>query len=387
MAGMPLRGATVLGIALLSVLVFLSPAPACPFCSMQGQTLMGYVNQSSMVLFGTLTNAQLGADGGGTTDLIIEEVLKKDPILGDKKVLTLPRYVPVDKNAKTKFLIACDVYKGKIDPYFGVPVPADSDMVKYLNGAMAVKDKDISTRLRFYFDFLDNHDTEISNDAYKEFGNADYKDYREMAKHLPAEKIVGWLKDPNTPAFRYGLYASMLGHCGTAKDADFLRQMLEDPQKRVSSGVDGILAGYTMLKPKEGWAYISALMKDPSKEFLIRYAALRAARFFWDSRPDVLDKKDLVDGVCQLLNQEDVADLAIEDLRKWDRWEVAERVLDLYGKKSHDVPIIRRAILRYALSCQQQVPRAAAFVADLRKRDPETVKDAEELLKLENGKP
>src|SRR5207237_551851 len=129
-------------------------------------------------------------------------------------------------------------------------------------------------RLRFFFDYLDNDDVEISNDAYKEFGNADYKDYKDMAKQLPAAKIAGWLKDPKTPAFRYGLYASMLGHCGRAEDADLLRAMLDDAQKHSLSGVDGILAGYTMAKPKEGWEYIKGILKDPSKEFTFRYAAL-----------------------------------------------------------------------------------------------------------------
>jgi len=359
---------------------------ACPFCSMQGQTLIGDVNQASMVLYGVFTNAKLDPNGDGTqgtTDLVIEKVIKKNDILGDRKVLTLPRYVPVDSKSKQKFLVFCDVFKGKIDPYRGVPVPADSDMVKYLTGALANKDKDIGKRLRFYFDYLDDSDNEVSTDAYKEFANADYKDYREMAKQLPAEKIAKWLQDSSTPAFRLGLYASMLGHCGTGKHALMLRKLLDDPEKRVSTGLDGMLAGYAMLDPKNGWEYIHAILKDPSKEFMLRYAALRAVRFFWDSRPDLFDKKSLVDGVCQLLEQSDMADLAIEDLRKWNRWEVDERVLALQNKKSHDATIIRRSILKYALACPD--PKAAVVVQDWRKRDPEMVKDAEEMLKLETG--
>jgi hypothetical protein len=354
---------------------------------MQGQTLIGDVNQASMVLYGTLTNAKLDSSGDlgqGSTDLVVEAVIKKHEILGDKKVLTLPRYVPTDKNSTVNFLVFCDVFKGKIDPYRGLPIPADSDMVQYLKGALEIKDKAIGLRLRYYFDYLDDKDAEVSNDAYKEFANADYKDYRDMAKDLPADKIAKWLEDPNTPAFRYGLYASMLGHCGKAKHAAVLRSMLDDPQKRVSTGVDGILAGYTMLQPKAGWEYIQKLLKDPSKDFMLRYAALRAVRFFWDSRPDLLDKKDLIQGVCALLEQSDIADLAIEDLRKWGRWEVCDRVLELQSKKSHDVPIIRRSILRFALSCPDQ--KATAFVEQTRKRDPEMVKDTEELLKLETGK-
>src|SRR5262249_8545367 len=155
----------------------------------------------------------------------------------------------------------------------------------------------------------------------------DYKDYRDMAKKLPADKIAKWLEDPNTASYRYGLYASMLGHCGKDKHAEVLRKMLDDPQKRAGSGVDGILAGYALLKPKEGWAYTKAVLEDPKRDFMLRYAALRAVRFFYDSRPDVIKKKELVEGVSKLLEQSDIADLAIEDLRKWGQWESCDQVL------------------------------------------------------------
>ena len=357
---------------------------ACPFCSMQGQTLVGDIGAASMVLYGTFTNAQLNGngEGGGTTDLAIEAVIKKHEILGEQKKITLPRYIPpAEKGAKTKFLVFCDVFKGAIDPYRGVPVAADSDMVKYLQGALAIKDKPISDRLHFYFDYLDNKEPEISNDAYKEFGNADYKDYKDMAKRLPPAKIVKWLEDPETPAFRYGLYASMLGHCGTAKDAQVLRKMLDDPAKRTGSGVDGILAGYFMLDPKPGMVLLDGIMKDTQADFMYRYAALRAARFLWDAEQRPEEHGKLAASVENLLPQADIADLAIEDLRKWNQWKASDQIFKLRGLKSHDVPIIKRSILRYALSCPG--PKAAEIVAEWRKADPETVKDMEELIKLE----
>jgi hypothetical protein len=383
-----LRRGSLLGVlfAILLGAIWITPAPACPFCSSQGLTLLGEVNQASMVLFGTIVSSKpdLSDTGnGGTSDLQIETILKNNEILGDRKLITLPRYIPIaEKNPK--FVVFCDVFKGKIDPLRGIPVAADSDMVKYLRGALAVKDKPIGDRLRFYFEYLDNKDLEISADAYKEFANADYKDYREMAKDLPPDKIAAWLEDPNTPGFRYGLYASMLGHCGTEKHAELLHKMLEDPQKRAGSGVDGMLAGYAMLKPKEGMTYIGSLLKDSSKEFMLRYATLRAVRFFWDFRTDIADKKTLVASVSPLLDQSDICDLVIEDFRKWSCWDLADRILGLYGKKSHDVPIIRRAIIRYALSCPQS--KAKEFIEQQRKADAETIKDAEELLKLETGK-
>jgi hypothetical protein len=390
----------LLGIAVLAGLVLAVPAQSCPFCSMQGQTLTGDVAQASMVLYGTFKPPKGdAATGEGKTDLEIETVIKRPAdkeldrkVLGDRKVITLARYV--EQPEKMKYLVFCDVFKGNIDPYRGVAVKADSDMPKYLKGALAVKDEKVGKRLRFFFDYLDSKEVEVSNDAYKEFGNADYKDYKDMAKGLPAETLVKWLKDPNTPSFRYGLYASMLGHCGKPEDAKVLRGMLEDPEKKVITGADGILAGYILLEPKGGWDYLRSTLKDEKKEFTQRYAALRAARFFHDSRPDVISKADVVKAVGLLLDQSDIADLAIEDLRKWGCWDVTDTVLALYDKKSHDVPIIKRSILRFAL-CARDVnadgsvnkdkpnPKAAAFVAELRKKDAEMVESAEELLRLE----
>jgi hypothetical protein len=354
------------------------------------------VGQAKLVLYGELTNAKELPNGDGTTDLVVETVIKNelagkktDPLAGKKTTVRLDRFlVPV---GNYRYLVYCDVFRGKTDPYRTVPVLKGGDLAKYVLGALAHKDEAIGKRLRFFFDYLDNADLEISNDAYKEFGNADYKDYRDMAKTLPAERVARWLKDPKTPAFRYGLYASMLGHCGKEEHAKLLHDLLEDPAKRLGSGVDGMLAGYVMLKPKDGWAYTRDILKDGKKEFMFRYAALRAVRFLWDSRPDLVDKKELTDGMGLLLEQSDIADLAIDDLRKRQCWDMAARVLALRAGKTYEIPIVRRAILRFALGCQDSSAKdsaaSKAYVDEQRKKDAQMVADAEELLKLEQMPP
>lgn len=379
-----LAPAAVLALALLA-----RPAAACPFCPGQGATLTTEASQASMILFGTLSNPQLAAGGDfgqGTTELHIDLVVKPHDILAGRKVLTLNRYVQVDKDNPVKYLVFCDVYQGKIDPYRGVAVKPDSPVAEYLKGALAVKEKDAGTRLRYFFQYLQSPDLDVANDAYTEYGNLDYKDLRPVAEKLPADVLVRWLSDPNTLATRYGLYGSMLGHCGGPKDAAVLRKLLDDPQRRFSSGMDGVLAGYVMLDHAAGWQYLAGILKNTNEQMLVRYAALRAARFFYDFRPDVIPQSEVVSAVDVLLDQSDIADLVIEDLRKWGRWEKTDRVLGLFGKPSHDVMVIKRSILRFALSCPpDKSPKAVAFVAEQRKRDPEWVADAEELLRLETA--
>jgi hypothetical protein len=360
-------------------------ARCCPFCSQDKiPTLAGDYNQALMVLVGSFTNAKLAE---GTTDFVIEKVLKSNAFLdGDKvrkvdgkKVITLPRYLP---QAKSKFVIFCDVYKDMIDPYRGIEIQQGSDVVPYLTGAVKLKDQPLGARLRYSFDHLNSPDLEVAMDAYRDFARTDYKDYMAMARKLPADTLAGWLEDPKTPPYRYGLYSSLLGLCGKLEHGKILRAMIDDPEKRKGSGIDGMLVGYVALEPKEAWAYLTKLLKDDSQDFLMRYAGLRTIRFMWESRPDLVSKNDLVDGLALVLAHADMADFAIEDLRKWKRWEMSDKVLDLFGKKSHDVPVVKRAILRFALQCPS--PRARTFVEQQRRRDPDWVKDTEELLKLES---
>jgi len=357
-----------------------SPAEACPFCTPQ-QTLAQDVARARVVVHGTFKNGQLdGNTGKGTTELHVQTVLKNHEVLGNRQVVVLPRYVPTDRDSSPQFLIFCDVLKGQLDPYRSVR-DRDGSLLRYLTGLLAVGEKDTAARLRYTFAYLDHADVDVANDAYKEWGNAAYDQaYRDVARSLSADQLAGWLEDPSTPVFRFGMYASLLGHCGGDKHAALLRKLLDD-EKRLTTGVDGALAGYIMLRPREGWDYLLGIARNPRGGFMRRYAALRVIRFYWTYRPDILPKADLRKGLDAFLDQADIADLAIEDLRKWQCWDATERVLALAGKPSHDVPMIRRQILLFALSCQDRQPRAADYVKQQRQKDPERVEEAVESLK------
>jgi len=142
------------------------------------------------------------------------------------------------------------------------------------------------------------------------------------------------------------------------------------------------MAAYAMLKPKEGWSYITGVLQNKKEDFMVRYAALRAVRFLHDYRTDLATKGQLVTGLCILLEQDDIADLAIEDLRKWECCDQADKVLAVVKTTAYKQPIVRRAILRYCLQCPGNAA-AQAYVAERRKADPKAVEEAEELLKLE----
>ena len=372
------RYATAITLGMLGLLT--GSATACPFCAAEGQTYSTELNLAQIVVVARPISADIDKE---TTEIEIETVIKDDPSRGKKTRFVLSRYIdPTPLGTKGKFLFFCEIYKDKLDAYRGMFIKEDSKLPAYCQKLVGLKGKPASVRLETLFTYLDHSDLDVSGDAYKEFAYADYKDLKAMYKGLPAEKILKWIKSPDTPSVRMGLYASMLGHCGKAKDAIALRAILDDPDRRTGSGLDGTLAGYIMLDPKAGWEYTLGVLKNSKEDFYFRYAVLRGVRFLYDYRSDLITKKQIVDGLCMLLNQKDIADLAIEDLRRWQHWEVADKILAIEKTEVYEQPIVKRSMLRYALQCKGNAA-ATAYVAERRKADKESVDDAQELLDLE----
>jgi len=403
---MPSRFAALSFVVLVS---FTSSIFACPFCSSQGQTLSGEVGQADFIVLGTLSNMKSDADDPtrGTTDLTIQTVVKPHPFLAGKKMIVLPRVLNAGKK-DSRFLVFCginnpsgDIAKSAvvstlayanfesatIDPYRGEEIKGVSKLGEYLKGAIEARDKEPVTRLRYFFDYLDAGELIINSDAYMEFGNTEYKDVRKLAEGLPPEKLLKWLKDPGTPASRHGLYGLLLGHCGKPEDGKALRAILDQPDNAYSSGLDGMIAGYILLNPKEGWEYLNSIIANTKKEFPVRYAALKVLRFLWENHPGTVKKEQIIEGMKSMVAQEDISDLPMEDLRKWGQWDQTDFVLQFATIPSHNKQIVKRAILRFALSAaDQNNAKAIAYVAQARLDDPERVKFAEEMLADEKPK-
>jgi len=333
---------------------------------------------AKFVLFGRLENAQM-EPGQGCTELVITKVVKSDQAIAGKTRVVIPRYLEVkNPNNPPQILVLGDVEKGQFDFYRGVF--ATPQLADYASGLIKLDKKRPTDVLRYCFDFLEHSDIEISNDAHGEFNRALDADVEKIARTLPAEKLRQWLQNEKTNLGHARLLSFLLGHCGNANDAVLVRELTEKWVKYEYS-IDRALAGYVMLDPKPGWAYVCDLSKNKSKPFLVRFSSLRAAIYLKERQPGIVPEKRVLDLLRTFLDQEYFADLAIEPLRKWACWDLTDAILSLYDQKSHDFPIIKRSIVRYALQCPDA--KAKTFIADLRKTDASFVKEAEELLDLE----
>ncbi|HTK75161.1 MAG TPA: hypothetical protein VL371_07875 [Gemmataceae bacterium] len=357
-------------------------AHACSLCggAMNKLTWRQGAAQAKLILYGTLANPRLGDGNGGAagTDLQIEHVIKSHPILAGRKSITLPRWLPVDPKSPPKFLVFCDVFNDRLDPYLGTPVKSPA-VVGYLTGAMAVETADRQGQLAYFTRYLDHADADVAGDAFLEFAKSNDADVARAAKTLDPARLRKLLSDPQTPAERLSLFAYLLGACGGPADADFFGRLLQQPDERVQSAYGGILAGYVMLRPQDGWKLAYSILGDTSRKYPERAVVVSTLRFFHGTRPD--SRREVLNGMSLVLPQGDMADMAIEDLRQWQWWDLTGEVLAQYGKKSHASPLVRRSIVRYALVCPK--PEAKQFVAAVRRADPALVKDIEGSLQFE----
>ncbi len=343
-----------------------SPVSACPFCPSAGQTLVNEVNSAHFVVFGKMTKVNRDPDGGfgkGTTEMSIETVIKDHPILKDKKTIVLPRMVPPDPKNEIRFLVFCEVYEGKIDPYKGEQIVGKSEIPEYLKGAIDIKAKPAPEKLAYYFKHLDSSDWLVAADAFQEFANSDYKDVREAAKKFPSDKILAWLKSPTTPPSRIGLYGMLLGHSGNLKEhADTVKKLLNDQKIKELSGLDGLLAGFVLLDKKEGLDHLAKLVSNPKEEHYIRYAGLRTYEFLKEYHPEIINTDEILKVIEPMLAFPEDADIVIEKLRKWERWEFTDKIIAFFDKPSHDVPLVQRSIIKYALCAKGDENIIADFI-------------------------
>lgn len=376
-------------VIVLAAGVVVTPAGACSICDPNNFVQPTFRQEAALamakvILHGTIANPRATGGVSGETDLHVKTILRDHPAMKGKKALVLPRFLPInDKSAPPHYVFFADVEKGKIDPYRGV-VLRGPETVGYVKKALALNPKESVGNLSFFFDYLQDPDPEVARDAFFEFAKANDADIARAAPKLDAEKLRAWVKDPKTPPQKLGVYALLLGSCGKADDVALLRSLLDSKEERYMNSIDGLLAGYMQRKPREGWEFIQTVLADETKPLTLRLAVLRTIRFYQGSQPKD-SKPHVLKAMRTLLGQPEMADLAIEDLRGWKVWDLSAEVFDRYGRKGYDSTLVRRGIIRYALT-NPATKEATVFLTARRIDNAEEVKELEESLKFAAGR-
>ncbi|MEZ5940975.1 MAG: hypothetical protein R3C18_06260 [Planctomycetaceae bacterium] len=372
---------------LLACLVLgVSVANACPFCSAPSLTLTEQLNSSEAAVLvqwkgGKPANLDEGF-AGTTTYEVVRVVHDATSKLKPGETLQLDRY----RAGKSGDLF---VLLGTVNENveWSSPLEVTETTFNYMTQA-PTKEEPAAKRLSYFLKFLEFSDSVIANDAYAEFANAPYADIVAIKEQFPKEKLREWLVDPQVNPTRIGLYGMMLGLCGEPTDAAFLEKKILEPTDEFRLGIDGVMGGYLLLTGSKGLDTLVENKLAPSDTlFSETFAAMQALRFMWTYGDQRIPAEDLRKSMRVLLGRPNLADLVIVDLARWQDWGVMAQLVGLYNEKEYDIPSIKRAIVRFLMIATkadsesgitpQQSELAQKSLDMLRESDPKTVKAAE----------
>ena len=366
---------TLFALAIAAVLAWAAAsARACEFCSAPSLTLSEQLDQADAVVLTKWVSAvkakprdkddDEAAQFAKTTYKIVEVVKNAGGKVKKETEIVLPEYRP-GKPGDLAMLLGAQGTTLE----WGVPIEVTKASFNYIAKAPGPKEP-MSKRLEFFLDYLEFPDDLVANDAYGEFASAPFAEIKRLKDKYPRERLRKWITDKDTAVTRLGLYGLMLGLCGNEEDAKLMAGRITEPTQDFRLGIDGIMAGYLLLKGDEGLKTLEDAKLKPGGKvpFSETYAAMQAVRFVWNYGGNI--KKDrLKQSMRMLLDRPELADLVIADLARWKDWTVQNRLMKLYGQEGYDIPSIKRAIVRYMLVCskdqakddEQNPPKHVAF--------------------------
>jgi hypothetical protein len=241
-------------------------------------------------------------------------------------------------------------------------------------------------RLRYFVPYVQHADDPIAEDAFREFGLANFEAVAQVANRFSSPQVRAWLASDAVPQTRKGFLGLLLGLA--ADDADrranlaFLQEQILLPGDDFRAGFDGQLAGYLLLSGESGLQLIeeSYLAKPQAAVGDVRHA-LAALRFYQQYGKQI-DTPRLAAAVSKVLPRPEFAESAITDLARWQAWQYVDPIAALYGQGDHNRPEIKRAIVGYLLACPTDAAKQA--LRKLRAADPTGIATAEDVLRKLN---
>jgi hypothetical protein len=350
-------------------------AQACTFCGGPRVTTRQKCAESDYVVAGTLSDPRPNADGhGGTTVLTVRNVFKmlKDAIA--PTTLTLPVYIPVIANTPNEYFVCYVLTNGRVDCNLGKE--SSKAFEAFVKSVTAFSTQQVTERLAFAFKHLHDADALVSAEAYAEFGAATDAEIAAAKAHFRRDVLRAGLSNAAL-AERHGTYAVMLGLCGDATDAIWLRERIKGlaATDKFLPAFGGMLAGLARLDATAGWAEIGTALHDAKSPFAEKYQAYQTLRYLNALGPRA-HHAAIVSAMTRLLGDAEFCDLVIEDFRRWQWWQCTQPVLEVYTR-ADTAPLAKRGIIRYCLACPDW--RAKVFLWLLRATEPARVRQVTEM--------
>ena len=337
---------------------------------------------TNLVFAGKLGKTQINTDGSGTTEFFVKSVLRKPSGWEGGSTLIIPKYLPGgEKTNQSMTVILANWKENQITPIRAINLNENESLREIVRITNAPTKQDINS-LTASFALMGSKEFELSNDAFMEWAKADDLLVSETAKLLSPKLVRDYIQSSQSPQNRLSLYAYLLGCCGNQEDdSAWFAKCLNSKETKWLSARDGVMAGYLLLNPTEGWELAAKSLADSSTPLQDRLAILRSIKTLHNSEhPGTNSKFDnqIIQCLKNTILQKELADIAIDYLRQWHLPQAEEIVLAAYPRKGES-PLLARSVIQYSLSFRER-PKCATFLADQKLIYPDLIREVEDLL-------
>ena len=363
--------AILLGAGLLSLLMLKHQVAACPFCSAVSQTFAEEMKSMDVIVFAELVEAvKAEEDENGEipkSKFLVKNVLKGDAWIKPDEQLAV-HFFGTPKKGKTYLIMATD----PPELMWGSPLRIEERAQAYLEKVPSLPES--AERLVFFMKHLEDEDELLARDAYDEFARTPYEGVIAVKDNMDRDQLMKWINDPDVPTTRRRLYFTMLGVCGTKADADELERLMRSENKEDRTGLNAMVAAFLSLKGSVGLPVIEELfLANEDAEYADIYAAIMAVRFH-GNEGNIIPKEDLLPGLRSVLERDEMADLVIPDLARWEDWSVIDRLGKLFKDADKESNWVRVPVVNYLRACP--LPQAKKMIDELAKIDKSAVERA-----------
>ncbi len=384
---------------LLSILVvFGRAAHACPFCSALGNPLREELAQVDYAAIAVCTRT---ADEDAELPVYsfrIERMVKGAGSVGGKASVArlqgslVEAYSPRDLHLGDRMLLF-GIDGDRIIDWVASEV-LSREAIDYLQNVVELSRSEspseqsklarIQTQnawLNLYWNNLESEDAWIRKDAFNGLAKVSIEELRPWAKSVSAEAVRKRLALQSTSIEHARFYWTVLGLCGTSKDAEFVREAIfgqlnqrhSNSMTKDSIGLDAAISSYLLLGHHRALEEIEReLLSNSERRVSERFSAISALRVHTQEF-HVLDRKQICATLAKVLDDPDFADMVIPDLARLEDWTHIETLREKFRAESRP-PFIRIPIIRYFRACP--LGEAQKALAECKTIDPDAYRRA-----------
>jgi hypothetical protein len=365
-------------LVLVIALALPSPGKACPFCAAVSQTIDEEMQSMDVAVVARLEFAADMEVPGADADVgelplsrfrVLEVLKGQDWVKVDQEIQAT--YFGPDEKQNHYLMLAAD----PPNLMWGnamMLVPVAEEYVRQIT--QLPRDP---SRLKFFLNYLEHEEELIKRDAYDEFAKAPYQDVIALKDDLDRQQLLDWIRDPDVSIEHRRQNLTMLGVCGQPEDAEVLAELIRSPKQEDRAGLNALIAAYLSLAGAQGLPLINEqLLANDAADYADVHAAIMALRFH-GTESEIIPREPLLESMRLILEREDIADLVIPDLARWEDWTVLDRLVELYEKASPKANWVRVPVVNYVRFCP--LPEAKTAMERLKQIDPDAVRRASAL--------